>query len=127
MVLAARPVIPRSTIALVGAATAGRRPRNPYLRRDWLHVSQRLAAGMSPREVAHAERRNEAAIQGLLAQDGLRELVASWEALAAKPPEEQTRQLVILARQAIHNALADRDVGAAFFVLREDERGRDPP
>ncbi|HEX6013209.1 MAG TPA: hypothetical protein VFY87_15695 [Geminicoccaceae bacterium] len=82
---------------------------------------------MSAREVARAEAIDEAEIQGLLARDDFRALVESWREFETLPPEEQTRRLVILARQAIANALADWDVGAAFFVLREDERAATRP
>jgi hypothetical protein len=81
---------------------------------------------MSPNEVARADGVDEAEIQGLLATDSFRRLVGSWQALEAKPPEERRRRLVTLAFQAIEQALADWDLGAAFFVLREDAGGRDP-
>ena len=104
----------------------GGRPRNPYLRRDWMRRSRRLAAGMSPREVARAEQVDEAEIQDLLQRADFAALVQSWHAIDALPQAEQIRRLVILARQAIEQALCDWDVPAAFFVLRENERGRDP-
>lgn len=103
------------------------RKGNPYARRDWLRMSQRLAAGLSAREVARAEAVEEAAVEDLLAQEGFRALVESYRALAERPVEEQTARLVRLARIAIENALAaDWDMGVAFFVLREHEAGRDP-
>lgn len=106
---------------------SARRVRNPYARRDWLRVSQRLASGMTPKEVAAAEATDEAAIEDLLAKEEFRGLVASYKALAERPIAEQTARLVALARQAIENALAvDGDMGAAFFVLREHSLGRDP-
>ena len=88
--------------------------------------SRRLAAGMSPREVARAEQVDEAEIQGLLRQADFAALVESWHAIDALPQAEQIRRLVVLARQAIEQVLCDWDVPAAFFVLRENERGRDP-
>jgi hypothetical protein len=104
----------------------GGRPRNPYLRRDWMRRSRRVAAGMSPREVARSEQVDEAEIQGLLQQADFAALVESWHVIDALPQAEQMRRLVALARQAIEQALYDWDVPAAFFVLREDARGRDP-
>jgi hypothetical protein len=81
---------------------------------------------MSVAEVARAERADEAAVESLLAEDGFAELVESYKALAELPAEEQTARLVKLARLAIENALADWDMGAALFVLRENAQGRDP-
>ncbi|HEX6015497.1 MAG TPA: hypothetical protein VFY87_27600 [Geminicoccaceae bacterium] len=125
MFLAADP-LPRDTMDLLAAATAGRRRRNPYARRDWIRVSQRLATGLTPKQVARAEGTDEAAIGNLLAQDGFRELVAAHEEFLAEPPEAAMARLVRLARLALENALsADWDVGAALFVLREHKRGRD--
>jgi hypothetical protein len=42
-------------MSLLAAATAGRRWRNPYARRDWIRVSQRLASGLTPKQVAGTE------------------------------------------------------------------------
>jgi hypothetical protein len=113
-------------LAALCAAVVPRGHRNPFPRRDLLRRSRRLASGMSPKEVARADGVDEAEIQGLLATESFRRLVASWQALEAKPPEERRRRLVTLAFQAIGQALADWDLGAAFFVLREDAQGRDP-
>jgi hypothetical protein len=113
-------------LAALCAAVVPRGHRNPFPRRDLLRRSRRLASGMSPREVARADGVDEAEIQGLLATDSFRRLVASWQALEAKPPEERRRRLVTLAFQAIEQALADWDMGAASCVLREDAHGRDP-
>jgi predicted component of type VI protein secretion system len=74
MPLATDP-LPRDTMNLLAAVTSGRRARNPHARRDWLRVSQRLACGLTPRQVARAERTDEAAIDALLAQTGFRALV----------------------------------------------------
>ena len=48
MILAA-DALPRETMNLMAAATAGRRRRNPYVRRDWIRGSQRLASGLTPK------------------------------------------------------------------------------
>ena len=81
---------------------------------------------MSVAEVARAEHSDEPAIEGLLARKGFAALVESWRAMAEQPEAEQTARLVKLARIAIENALDDWDMGAAFFVLRENTQGRDP-
>ena len=112
-----------SRAALVGVRW---RKGNPYQDRRALRVSQRLAAGMSVAEVARAERADTAAIESLLAQDGFTAVIESWRAMAEQPEAEQTARLVRLARLAIENALTDWDMGAAFFVLRENAQGRDP-
>ena len=124
MPLASDP-LPRDTMNLLAAVTSGRRARNPHARRDWMRVSQRLACGLTPRQVALAERTDEAAIDALLAQAGFRALVAAYEDFLALPPADAMAQLVKLARLALENALCDHDVGAALFVLREDKLHRD--
>ena len=117
------PGDPFSRQALVGLRW---RKGNPYQDRRAIRVSQRLAAGMSVAEVARAEHSDEPAIEGLLARKGFAALVESWRAMAEQPEAEQTARLVKLARIAIENALDDWDMGAAFFVLRENTQGRDP-
>lgn len=117
------PSHPFERAALVAVRS---RRGNPCFQRGRFRLAQRFASGMTVAEVARAEGREEAAIEGLLAQERFRALVASQKALAERPVEEQTARLVILARQAIENALSDCDVGAAFFVLREHSEGRDP-
>jgi hypothetical protein len=110
---------------LLAAVTAGRRARNPYARRGWLRVSRRLACGLTPHQVAVAERTDEAAIEGLLAQEGFREVVAAYEDFLSLPPADAMAKLVRLARMALENALSDWDLGATLFVLREDKLDRD--
>lgn len=117
------PSHPFERAALVAVRS---RRGNPCFQRDRFRLAQRFASGMTVAEVARAEGREEAAIEGLLAQERFRALVASQKALAERPVEEQTARLVLLARQAIENALSDFDMGAAFFVLREHSEGRDP-
>ena len=124
MPLASDP-LPRDTMNLLAAVTSNRRARNPHARRDWMRISQRLACGLTPRQVATAERTDEAAIDTLLAQAGFRALVAAYEDFLALPPSDAMAQLVKLARLALENALCDHDVGAALFVLREDKLHRD--
>jgi hypothetical protein len=127
MVLALAAQLSRPTARLLTASLVGRRrPRNPYARRDWLRVSQRLASGMTPQAIAWAEGTDAAAVEDLLQRDEFRRLVDSFAELLARPAEAQRARLVRLARIALENALGDWDVGAALFVLEEDARGRDP-
>lgn len=111
---------------LAASLIGRRRPRASLARRDWLRVSQRLASGLTPREVARAEAKDEAAIQELLEDASFRELLEGERALLALPVEEQRARLVRLARTALENALCDDHAGAALFVLSEEARGRDP-
>ncbi|MEK0082283.1 hypothetical protein, partial [Benzoatithermus flavus] len=127
MVQALASAFPQPTRRLLAAALLGRRrPANPYRRRDWLRISQRLALGMSPEAVARAEGTTPEAVACLLQQRAFRGLVESFEKLIARPAAEQRTRLVRLARLALENALSDWDAGAALFVLAEDARGRDP-
>ena len=115
---------PTTQALMAGVLVGRRRPRNPYAKRDWLRVSQRLASGLTPAEVARAEGAEESAVTALLAQRGFKELVASYEAQLAEPPEAHTARLVKLARLALENVLSDWDVGAALFVLEENAAAR---
>ncbi len=117
-----------TTASLMGAVLVGRRrPRNTYAKRDQLRISQRLAHGLTPAQVARAEGTEESAVTALLARDGFKALVASHAAQLAEPAEQHTARLVRLARQTLENALTlDWDVGAALFVLEEHARQRDP-
>jgi hypothetical protein len=118
------PADPFLRAAMVAAR---RRGGSPFLARGRFRAAQRLAAGMTPAEAARAEGADEAAVTGLLGDEGFRALVESQRALATRPESEQLARLVLLARQAIECALlVDWDMGTAFFVLREHEHGRDP-
>jgi hypothetical protein len=111
----------------LAAALVGRkRPGNPYRRRDWLRVSQRLASGMSPEAVARAEGTEPEAVAALLGRPDFQGLVDGFTRLIARPAEEQRARLVRLARLALENALMDWDPGAALFVLDQDAKGQDP-
>jgi hypothetical protein len=109
--------------AMVGVRHKG---GNRDQKRDQIRISLRLACGLTPAQAAAAERRPVEAIEALLAQEGFRELVEADRELLAMPVEEQRARLVRLARIAIENALSDWDLGAACFVLKEEEQGRDP-
>jgi hypothetical protein len=118
---------PQPTRGLLAATLVGRRrPRNPFARRDWLRVSQRLACGMTPDAVARAEGKAPEAVRRLLEQPGFKGLVESFAELLEGPAEQYRARLVGLARLALENALMDWDAGTAVFVLDQDEKGLDP-
>lgn len=118
---------PTTASLMAGVLVGRRRPRNTYAKRDHLRISQRLAHGLTPAQVARVEGTEESAVTALLAQDGFKALVASHAAQLAEPAEQHTARLVRLARQTLENALTlDWDVGAALFVLEENASGRDP-
>jgi hypothetical protein len=109
------------------ALLAGRSRRPRPLRRDWLRIADRLAAGMPPHAAALPEGGDESMVMGLLEREDFRGLVAAARALQEEPPEASRKRLVILARQALERALAwDDDPRAALFVLDEEAKGRDP-
>ena len=118
---------PTTASLMAGVLVGRRRPRNICAKRDQLRISQRLAHGLTPAQVARAEGTEESAVTALLARDGFKALVASHAAQLAEPAEQHTARLVKLARQTLENALTlDWDVGAALFVLEENARQRDP-
>jgi hypothetical protein len=127
MAQALASTFPQPTRGILAAVLLGRRrPRNPFARRDWLRVSQRLACGMSKDAVARAEGTAPETVDRLLREPDFQGLVESFKELLAEPPERHRARLVRLARIALENALTDWDVGAALFVLDQDERGNDP-
>src|SRR5262245_58973719 len=109
------------TQTLLPALLAHRRPRPRALRRDWLRVADRLAAGLSPDAAARPEGADGAVVMGLLGRADFRCLVAAAEDRLAEPPAANRKRLVGLARQALERALVwDDDPRAALFVLEED-------
>lgn len=107
--------------------------RSPNLLRPWVlqgrgrrRLGYRLASGLTPAQAARAEGLPEAEVEGLLAEPGFAALVEAYRELEARPAEEARRRLVSLARFLLDEALLEGDVRAALFVLRQDERSRDP-
>jgi hypothetical protein len=123
-----RPRLTDPAARFTAAAMVGVRQRggNRDQKRDRLRISLRLACGLTPAQVAVAERCPLETIESLLEQEGFRELVEADRDLLAIPVDQQRARLVRLARIAIENALSDWDLGAACFVLKEEEQGRDP-
>ena len=99
---------------------------NRYRDRAAIRVAQRLALGLPKPAVARAERTDEAAIDALLARDGFAEAIAAWQAILDESSPDFMARLEKLCRIALHNALMEWDVGAAFFARRELRQGRDP-
>ena len=123
---ACRPGEPQHR-TLRGAVVAVRwKGGNRYRDRAAIRVAQRLALGLPKPAVARAERTDEAAIDALLARDGFAEAIAAWQAILDESSPDFMARLEKLCRIALHNALMEWDVGAAFFARRELRQGRDP-
>jgi hypothetical protein len=95
-------------------------------RRTERRLGQRLAAGLTPAQAARAERVEPAEVEALLAEPDFAALVADYRALLAQPEPEARARLLTLARFLLMEAMNEGDLRAAMFVLREEERGRDP-
>ena len=121
-----RGMSPDAPTFLAVTLAGRRRPRHLPWGLHWLRIADRLAGGVPPSVAALPEGGDAALVGELLALEDFRELVAAAEEQRAVPAEEQRRDLVAMARQALERAMARDDVGAALFVLEEDARGRDP-
>lgn len=89
-------------------------------------TARRAAHGFSRPALARAENLPEAEVERLLAAPDFQGLVAAYRHLASLPEDEQVAHLARLARMVLHEALARGDLRAALFVLKEQERRRDP-
>ncbi len=97
------------------------------MRRDWLRIADRLAAGLSPAAAALPEGGDEAMVARLLEREDFLGLVEAARELQEEPAEAARRRIVIMARQALERALDwEDDPRAALFVLDEEAKGRDP-
>jgi hypothetical protein len=112
---ASRPSAPRGGLRPFARVTARHR-----------RLGRRLAAGLTPAQVARAEGVPEAEIAALLAETDLAELADDYRALSELPEAEARKRLLTLARQLLEEAVVSGDARIAFFVLREERRGRDP-
>lgn len=109
---------PRSTRGLLRPWV---RPGNLKLR-----LGRRLAAGLTPAQAARGLDLPEAEVAALVADPDFAALVDECRALDATPEDEARQNLVALARFLLTDAIVEGDLRAVIFVLREEERGRDP-
>jgi hypothetical protein len=89
-------------------------------------VCQRVAAGLTPAQAARAEGVADAEVEGLLARPCFAAVVDAYRALDAMDEATRLARLERIAWIALENALADGDLRAAMFVLRERAQGRNP-
>ena len=109
------------------ALLCDRSRRQRPLRRDWLRIADRLAAGLPPKAAALPEGGDEAMVAGLLEREDFQALVEAARAWHEDSDETARRKLVVMARQALERAMDwEDDPRAALFVLDEEARGRDP-
>ena len=109
------------------ALLCDRSRRQRPLRRDWLRIADRLAAGLPPAAAALPEGGDEAMVAGLLQREDFQALVEIARAWHEDSDEAARRKLVVMARQALARAMDwEDDPRAALFVLDEEARGRDP-
>jgi hypothetical protein len=98
------------------------RPRSPRERR----VCQRVAAGLTPAQAARAEGVADAEVEALVARPAFAAVVDAYRYLEEMDEAARLARLERIAWLALENALADGDVRAAMFVLRERAQGRNP-
>ena len=109
------------------ALLCDRSRRQRPLRRDWLRIADRLAAGLPPKAAALPEGGDEAMVTGLLQRVDFQALVEAAREWQEDSEEAARRKLVVMARQALERAMDwEDDPRAALFVLDEEARGRDP-
>jgi hypothetical protein len=122
----ALPFDPFTRFTLPALLSCRSRRQRP-LRRDWLRIADRLAAGLSPAAAALPEGGDEGMVAGLLEREYFQALVEAAREWHEDSEETARRKLVVMARQALERAMDwEDDPRAALFVLDEEARGRDP-
>jgi hypothetical protein len=109
-------------------ATERKRSRQYVIgkRRSRQRLAQMLGGGVPLSRAAAVERRSEAEVELLLADEGFAALVEHYRRFAELPEDEALAELRRLARDLLHLALRAGDVRAAVFFAFEELRGRDP-
>jgi hypothetical protein len=101
--------------------------RQRPLRRDWLRIADRLAAGLPAKAAALPEGVDERMVEGLVQREDFQALVEAAREWHEDSEETARRKLVVMARQALARAMDwEDDPRAALFVLDEEAKGRDP-
>ena len=89
-------------------------------------LARRLAAGLTPAEVAEVEAATEEEIQAFIADRDFSELVEKYRAARELPFEEQERLLILTAMADLQHLVDMGDRRALMFIVYEANRGRSP-
>ncbi len=89
-------------------------------------LARRLAAGLTPAEVAEVEAPTEEEIQAFVADRDFSRLVAHYRAARELPFDEQERVLIETAMADLQHLVDMGDRRALMFIVYEANRGRSP-
>jgi hypothetical protein len=89
-------------------------------------LARRLAAGLTPAEVAEVEGATQEEIETFVADHEFSELVAHYRAVRALPMAEQERLLILTAMADLQHLADMGDRRALLFIAYEANRGRSP-
>ncbi len=89
-------------------------------------LARRLAAGLTPAEVAEVEATTEEEIQAFIADREFSRLVAQYRAARELPFDEQERLLIETAMADLQHLVDMGDRRALMFIVYEANRGRSP-
>ncbi len=89
-------------------------------------LARRLAAGLTPAEVAEVEAATEEEIQAFIADHEFSRLVAQYRAARELPFDEQERVLIETAMADLQHLVDMGDRRALMFIVYEANRGRSP-
>ncbi len=89
-------------------------------------LARRLAAGLTPAEVAEVEAATEEEIQAFIADRDFSELVEKYRAARELPFDEQERLLIETAMADLQHLVDMGDRRALMFIVYEANRGRSP-
>ncbi len=89
-------------------------------------LARRLAAGLTPAEVAEVEAATEEEIQAFVADREFSRLVAQYRAARELPFDEQERLLIETAMADLQHLVDMGDRRALMFIVYEANRGRSP-
>ncbi len=89
-------------------------------------LARRLAAGLTPAEVAEVEATTEEEIEAFVADHEFSKLVAQYRAARELPFDEQERVLIETAMADLQHLVDMGDRRALLFIVYEANRGRSP-